>query len=79
MYRKGFYSKQRLVGWTHRLWIKGGFIDGEKTRKSLDMAKCDAKKLAVKYLIGYGFEVVKELKAAGMLEEVLDEVGIETE
>lgn len=74
-YPNNCYDK--LIGWEYKIWFKGKSIRGNKLRKSLEDAKSDAEKLARECLLGHGFEIIKELKEVGMLEEVLSEVGID--
>jgi hypothetical protein len=77
VYPYGYYDRRRLIGWSHRIWCKGKSINGIKIRKSLEKAKNDAENLARKCLLGFGSEIITGLKMSGMLEKVLDEVGID--
>lgn len=66
-----------IYKWRCSVYLKDKWVVGTKNRKSLENAQKDGEKLAIQYLFGYGFIILKELKKMGILEEMLFEVGID--
>jgi len=77
IYPNNRYDLRRVVGWEAAFWSGRQFVCGAKIRKSLEVAKSDAEKLAIDYLLGVGAFVLTQLKKAGILEETMSVAGID--
>lgn len=76
-YQETYWNPCLIVRWHCSVYFGNKWVVDIKTRKSLKCAQKDAEKLAIKYLFGCSFVILKELKKMGLLEEMLSEVGID--
>ena len=70
------YPDENIGGWTCSIYSGTGWVDGV-SGVSLELCQKRAEKIAIKYLLGAGKVVSKELKRLGLLDEVLSEIGVE--
>lgn len=69
--------KPYISGWYGIIYSGCGCVYMTKRRGSKELAQKDVEKMVIKHLLGSGFLMIKELKKAGLLEQVLSEVGVE--
>jgi len=60
--------------WICSIYFGRKWVADSYARKSLSRAKKDGERLAVEYLLGNGFIVLKILKKMNLLEDILSEV-----
>lgn len=71
------FTKRCIIGWNCSVYIGDKWINVTKTIKSLELAQKKGEELAIEYLFGCGFVILKELKKMNLLEEMLFKVGID--